>query len=229
MRGRHFLKRMRSETRSRQENLTELLARANHLLAEGFSAQLKEHGLSATEGRVLGALAERDEMPMTNLGHKVLLKQPTLTKVIDRMGTRAPSATPVVAGRSVPRARRSHRARTAIGSPSARECTRSGALGRWCTAKPICGNAERCWRRSSIGLRSRAGIATSHCRPKLGAHTHKEKLGARASLLSAVDQLISSAKEKPRHRRRGSFGGNASDVFCASLMPCRAPGAANRG
>jgi hypothetical protein len=32
---------MRSKTRSRQENLTELLARANHLLAEDFSGQLK--------------------------------------------------------------------------------------------------------------------------------------------------------------------------------------------
>jgi DNA-binding MarR family transcriptional regulator len=71
--------------RSRQENLTELLARANHLLAEGFSIHLKAHGLSATEWRVLAALAERDGMPMMNLGQKVLLKQPTLTKVIDRM------------------------------------------------------------------------------------------------------------------------------------------------
>jgi hypothetical protein len=39
--------------RSCQENLTELLARANHLLAEGFSAQLKAHGLSATEWECL--------------------------------------------------------------------------------------------------------------------------------------------------------------------------------
>jgi DNA-binding MarR family transcriptional regulator len=76
---------MRSKTRSRQENLTELLARANHLLAEDFSAQLKAHGLSATEWRVLAELAERGGMPMMNLGQKVLLKKPTLTKVIDRM------------------------------------------------------------------------------------------------------------------------------------------------
>jgi hypothetical protein len=34
---------------------------------------------------VLAALAERDGVPLMNLGQKVLLKQPTLTKVIDRM------------------------------------------------------------------------------------------------------------------------------------------------
>ena len=69
----------------RQENLTELLARANHLLAEGLSAQLKAHGLSATEWRVLAALAERDGVSMIDLGQRLFFKQPTLSKVVDRM------------------------------------------------------------------------------------------------------------------------------------------------
>jgi DNA-binding MarR family transcriptional regulator len=71
--------------RSRQKNLTELLARANHLLAESFRAQLKTHGLSATEWRVLAALAERDGMPMRDLAQTVFFRQPTLSKAIDRM------------------------------------------------------------------------------------------------------------------------------------------------
>jgi MarR family transcriptional regulator, organic hydroperoxide resistance regulator len=71
--------------RSRQKNLTELLARANHLLAESFRAELKAHGLSATEWRVLAALAERDGLPMGDLAQIVLIRQPTLSKATDRM------------------------------------------------------------------------------------------------------------------------------------------------
>ena len=69
----------------RDESLAELLARANHLLAESFQQQVKWHGLSATEWRVLAALSERDGVPMTELAEQVLFKQPTLTKAIDRM------------------------------------------------------------------------------------------------------------------------------------------------
>jgi MarR family transcriptional regulator, organic hydroperoxide resistance regulator len=71
--------------RAREERLIDLLARANHVLAEGFHAQVRARGLSVTEWRVLAALAERDGVPMMDLGQKVLFKQPTLTKVIDRM------------------------------------------------------------------------------------------------------------------------------------------------
>lgn len=71
--------------REQDDSLVELLARANHLLAESFYAQVKWHGLSATEWRVLAALNERDGVPMTELAELVLFKQPTLTKAIDRM------------------------------------------------------------------------------------------------------------------------------------------------
>src|ERR1700730_10991796 len=67
------------------ESLAELLARANHLLADSFQHQVKWHGLSATEWRVLAALSERDGLAMTELAEQVLFKQPTLTKAIDRM------------------------------------------------------------------------------------------------------------------------------------------------
>jgi DNA-binding MarR family transcriptional regulator len=69
----------------KDESLAEVLARANHLLATSFQQQLKWHGLSATEWRVLAALSERDGLAMTELAEQVLFKQPTLTKAIDRM------------------------------------------------------------------------------------------------------------------------------------------------
>jgi MarR family transcriptional regulator, organic hydroperoxide resistance regulator len=75
----------RDQSRDHDESLSELLARANHLLSEAFSEQLKDHGLSATEWRILAALSEREGLKMTELAELVLFKQPTLTKAIDRM------------------------------------------------------------------------------------------------------------------------------------------------
>lgn len=69
----------------REASLTELVARANHLLSVSFSRQVKGHGLSPTEWRVLGALATHEGVTMTELAQLVLFKQPTLTKAIDRM------------------------------------------------------------------------------------------------------------------------------------------------
>jgi MarR family transcriptional regulator, organic hydroperoxide resistance regulator len=73
------------EMAEREESLGGLLARASHLVSAGFSHQIKGHGVSATAWRVLGALAERDGLTMTELAELVLFKQPTLTKAIDRM------------------------------------------------------------------------------------------------------------------------------------------------
>ena len=75
----------RVERRKREANLTELLARANHLIGESLYEGLKGHGLSAAEWRVLGALTEHDGLKMAELAELLLFKQPTLTKVIDRM------------------------------------------------------------------------------------------------------------------------------------------------
>lgn len=68
-----------------EESLVCLLARANHLLAEGFEEEVKWAGLSVTEWRVLAALSGREGIAMTELADLVLFKQPTLTKAIDRM------------------------------------------------------------------------------------------------------------------------------------------------
>ncbi len=75
----------RREQQEREESLIELVARANHLLAESFQGQVKSHGISNAEWRVLAALMEHDGVPMTELAELVLFKQPTLTKAIDRM------------------------------------------------------------------------------------------------------------------------------------------------
>lgn len=71
--------------RAREQSLIELVARANHLLNESFCEQVKAHGLSPTEWRVLAALREREGVTMSELAELVLFKQPTLTKAIDRM------------------------------------------------------------------------------------------------------------------------------------------------
>ncbi len=73
------------EAAQREASLSELVAQANYLLSTSFSGQVKGHGLSATEWRVLGALSAREGVTMTELAQLVLFKQPTLTKAIDRM------------------------------------------------------------------------------------------------------------------------------------------------
>lgn len=72
-------------TIDRRETLADLLGRAHHLLEESLCAHLKAHGLSAIEGRVLTVLAERDRVPLGDLAQRLHAKQPTLSKVIDRL------------------------------------------------------------------------------------------------------------------------------------------------
>jgi DNA-binding MarR family transcriptional regulator len=62
-----------------------LLARAEHALAQGLQAQIRDHGVSSSEWRVLAALLVRDGASMTELGRQIAFKQPTLSKMIDRM------------------------------------------------------------------------------------------------------------------------------------------------
>jgi DNA-binding MarR family transcriptional regulator len=67
------------------DTLIDLIARANHLLAERLYQQVRWQGISPTEGRILAALSARDGIAMNELADLVLFKQPTLTKAIDRM------------------------------------------------------------------------------------------------------------------------------------------------
>src|SRR5258706_6492826 len=65
--------------------LSYLLARASHLVSRQFHAQLKPRGLPVPVWRVLSSLSDGDGLPVTELAKVTLFKQPTLTKVIDRM------------------------------------------------------------------------------------------------------------------------------------------------
>ncbi len=65
--------------------LAYLLARASHLVSRQFHAQLKPRGLPVPVWRVLSSLSDGDGLPVTELAKVTLFKQPTLTKVIDRM------------------------------------------------------------------------------------------------------------------------------------------------
>ncbi len=67
------------------DRLTSLLHRAAHALTETFHAQLRPRGVPVPVWRVLAQLAETDGVGITELANACLFKQPTLTKVIDRM------------------------------------------------------------------------------------------------------------------------------------------------
>lgn len=65
--------------------LSYLLARASYVVHKEFLAEVHKAGLSSLEWRVLGTLADGDGVTIGELAAKVLCKQPTLTKLVDRM------------------------------------------------------------------------------------------------------------------------------------------------
>lgn len=67
------------------DHLSDLLARASHLMTECLHTPAEWRGVRVNEWRVLATLAEQDGVSMTELAARVLSKQPTLTKAIDRM------------------------------------------------------------------------------------------------------------------------------------------------
>ncbi len=62
-----------------------LLARASHQVSGRFHAHLGELDVSVPEWRVMITLSDSDGMAVSALAEIVLLKQPTLTRVLDRM------------------------------------------------------------------------------------------------------------------------------------------------
>jgi DNA-binding MarR family transcriptional regulator len=62
-----------------------LLALASHQASGEFHAQLKALGVPVTTWRVLGALVDVDGVTVSALARDVLVNQPTLTKIVDRM------------------------------------------------------------------------------------------------------------------------------------------------
>ena len=65
--------------------LPALLALASQLISSEFHAVARSHGFSVSEWRVLASLAGFDAISTGQLAQISLLKQPTLTRLLDRM------------------------------------------------------------------------------------------------------------------------------------------------
>jgi DNA-binding MarR family transcriptional regulator len=62
-----------------------LLGQANHALYKDFDAHVRAAGLSSIEWRVLATLHDSEPLTISQLAHEVLAKQPTVTKLVQRM------------------------------------------------------------------------------------------------------------------------------------------------
>jgi DNA-binding MarR family transcriptional regulator len=62
-----------------------LLARASSEVSAQFHTRLKQHGLQVPEWRVLASLSDGDGMTVGELAARALQRQPTMTKIINRM------------------------------------------------------------------------------------------------------------------------------------------------
>ena len=63
-----------------------LLGQANHALYKEFDAQVRAAGLTSIEWRVLATLHDGEPLTVSQLADEVLSKQPTVTKLVRRMG-----------------------------------------------------------------------------------------------------------------------------------------------
>jgi DNA-binding MarR family transcriptional regulator len=67
------------------EHLGSLLGQANHALYKDFDAHVRAAGLSSIEWRVLATLQDGNALTVSQLAQEVLAKQPTVTKLAQRM------------------------------------------------------------------------------------------------------------------------------------------------
>ena len=68
--------------------LAALLAQASQLISSEFHEVVRRHGLSVSEWRVLASLAGSDGISIGQLAQLALQKQPTMTRMLDRMEAR---------------------------------------------------------------------------------------------------------------------------------------------
>ena len=62
-----------------------LLGQANHALYKEFDQQVRAAGLTSIEWRVLATLHDGEPLTVSQLADEVLSKQPTVTKLVQRM------------------------------------------------------------------------------------------------------------------------------------------------
>jgi len=67
------------------EYLGYLLGQANHALYKDFDVHVRAAGLTSIEWRVLATLHDSEPLTISQLAHEVLSKQPTVTKLVQRM------------------------------------------------------------------------------------------------------------------------------------------------
>jgi len=65
--------------------MSSLLTRAAHSISLPFLQAAKKQGLNATEWRILATLSDGDGLTIGQLANTVMAKQPTVSKIIDRM------------------------------------------------------------------------------------------------------------------------------------------------
>ena len=63
-----------------------LLGQANHALYKEFDGHVRAAGLTSIEWRVLATLHDGEPLTVSQLAREVLSKQPTVTKLVQRMG-----------------------------------------------------------------------------------------------------------------------------------------------
>lgn len=75
----------RARDRFIDDYIAYLLARASHLVSRRFHEALALKGIPVPDWRVLASLSDGDGVSLGTLAQVTLFKQPTLTKIIDRM------------------------------------------------------------------------------------------------------------------------------------------------
>lgn len=65
--------------------LPALLAQASHLISAEFHVVARRHGFSVSEWRVMASLAGGEPLSIGDLARVAVMKQPTVTRMLDRM------------------------------------------------------------------------------------------------------------------------------------------------
>ncbi|MEJ8856571.1 MarR family transcriptional regulator [Variovorax robiniae] len=68
--------------------LPALLAQASHLISSEFHKVARQHGFSVSEWRVMATLAGGDAISIGRLAQVAVMKQPTVTRMLDRMASK---------------------------------------------------------------------------------------------------------------------------------------------
>lgn len=68
-----------------EDYLPALLAQASHLISSEFHKVAREHGFSVSEWRVMASLAGGVGISIGQLAQIAVMKQPTVTRLLDRM------------------------------------------------------------------------------------------------------------------------------------------------